>query len=404
MLLTLAWRNVWRNRRRSLILLAAIALGLWGGLFATGIMVGFMETFVNSAIDRDLGHLQLHTPAFAENRLLADDIPSADSLAHAIRALSDVRGVSPRMLVNAMASSAVSAHMVGLVGVDPAEERKVSSVPASVQEGSYLEEGRMFAVIGETLAKKLGLRLRSKIVLSFQGIDGSIVYGGFRVAGIYRTESSVFDGATVFVRREELARLVGMESAAHELAVRLETATAVERTVDTLRALYPTLETKGWKELAPELRITAESTGVTMFVFLGIILLALLFGITNTMLMSVLDRVREFGVLMAVGMRRRRLFGLILVETVLLAVTGAIGGMLLGGATVRFFAERGINLSWFAEGLAFYGMPVILRPILPPMVYLWLILMVVGTAILGAVYPAMKSVRLRPASAIRSYG
>ena len=411
MLIALAWKNVWRNKRRSLIVLAAIALGLWGGLFATGLMLGFGETYVSSAIDRDISHCQIHTPAFKEDELLADVIPGADALVAAIRRLSPVREVSPRMIVGAMASSAASSNMVRLYGVDPAAERNVTSIQKQIKEGVYLDgAGRMSVVVGETLAKKLALRLRSKLVLSMQGIDGSIVYGGFRVSGIFRTESTVFDGATIFVRREDLGGLVGTGLCAHEIAIRLSESGAVEEAVDSMRALARALApasglaVEGWKELAPELRITAESTGVTMQIFVGVILFALLFGITNTMLMSVLDRVREFGVLMAVGMRRRRLFGLIVTETILLALTGAAAGILLGGSTVWLLSLNGIDLSWFSDGLAYYGLPVILYPVLPLSVYPGVVGMVIATAVLAATYPAIKAIRLKPARAIRTYG
>ena len=341
-MLALAWKNIWRSKRRSLVILSAIALGLWGGLFAAGLMIGFGETYVNSAIDRDLTHLQIHTVAFKEDKLLADILPSADSMASVIRSLPAVEEASPRMIVQAMASSAVSSNMVRLFGIEPGRERRATTIAERVESGVYLDSAeRMSALVGSTLAKKLSLKLRSKVVMSFQGMDGSIVYGGFRVAGVYRTESSVFDGSTVFARREDLAALVGSGSIAHEIAVRLTVSDAVDRTVDTLRLLYPGLQVEGWKELAPELRITAESMQYTMNIFLGVILCALLFGIVNTMLMSVLDRVREFGVLMAVGMRRRRLFGLIIVETILLAVTGAVVGMICGSLTVWYFVQAG---------------------------------------------------------------
>jgi ABC-type antimicrobial peptide transport system permease subunit len=174
--------------------------------------------------------------------------------------------------------------------------------------------------------------------------------------------------------------------------------------VDTLRTLYPGLLVEGWKDLAPELRLTAESTQLMMSIFLGVTLFALLFGITNTMLMSVLDRVREFGVLMAVGMHRIRLFRLIIMETTLLSVTGALTGMLLGGVTVALLGRGGIDLAWFSQGLAYFGLPVMLYPVLPAYVYPELMGMVLVTAVVAAVYPALKAVRLKPAAAIRSYG
>ena len=163
-----------------------------------------------------------------------------------------------------------------------------------------------------------------------------------------------------------------------------------------------TVET--WKKLAPELDMTYEFLIIEMQIFLGIILAALLFGITNTMLMSVLDRVREFGMLMAVGMKRMRVFFLIMIETVILSLFGGIIGMVLGTFTIWYFADKGIDLSLFSEGLAAYGMPTVLYPILPFYFYGVLTTMIIITGILAAVYPSIKTIKLRPANAIRTYG
>jgi putative ABC transport system permease protein len=404
MLLALAWKNVWRNTRRSAIMMTAIALGLWGGLFAIGIFTGMYDAMVNTAIDRTLGHAQVHARGFLVERDIARAIPEAGALASALRTIPGIAAVSPRTVIEGMGSSPSSALGVRILGVDPAAERAVTAVARRMKEGSFFEgSGRIPAVIGRKLAVKLDVRLRSKIVLSFQRPDGSLVYGAFRVAGIFDTESSVFDGQTVFVRRPDLDALAGVPLV-HEIAVRLERADSLAAAVSGMRAVAPGLEVLGWKELAPELKLTAESTDLTAGILLGIILLALLFGITNTMLMSVLDRVREFGVLMAVGMRRRKLFSMIVLETLFLAISGSVAGTGLGIATIAVFARRGIDLAWFSDGLSLYGISSMLYPVLHGSTYPLLGCMVVLASCIAALYPAMKAIRLHPASAISTFG
>jgi ABC-type lipoprotein release transport system permease subunit len=398
-LIILAWKNVWRNRRRSLIMLSAIAVGLWGGLVAVGIFTGMYDTMISAAIDRNLTHLQLHAPGVREERRIDQTLPAPDALVNALRSLPHVAAVSARTLIDGMASSPASNRGVTVVGIEPASERAATALARRLTEGTFFNgTDRAPVVIGRTLAEKLGLRLRSKMVLAFQRPDGVLVSGAFRVAGIFDTESSAFDGFTVLVRRADLTTIVGA-ALTHEIAVRLDRSDSLAAFSRTLAASFPGVRVDTWRELAPELNL-AESSDVTMGIFLGIILLGLVFGITNTMLMSVLDRVREFGVLMAVGMKRRRIFAMIVFETLLLSVLGAMAGTLFGALTVSWLGRTGINLGWFSSGLSLWGISSMLYPIVHPVIYPSLGAMVVAASMAAALYPAVKAVRLNPVAAI----
>ena len=404
MLIGIAWRNIWRNKKRSIVMLTAIALGLCGGLFATGIMVGMAESMVNTAIDRYIGHFEIHSKTFKANPLINDFIADGDSIAASLRNVQGVVGVSARTVIEGMASSPASNSGVQIVGVMPGEESSVTTDAKRVVDGSYLDNvGRFPVFLGKTLAEKLDVRVHSKLVLSFAGLDGSIVYGSFRVVGIFETESTVFDRSTLFVRRNDLAGLLGGHPLVHEIAVRLANADLVPQMLVAEKAAYPALAVDGWKDLAPELKLTAEMTDVSMLFFLAIILLGLLFGITNTMLMSVLDRVREFGVLMAIGMKRKRVFWLIILETVFLSLTGAVIGVIVGAIIIDITNRTGINLSVVGAGLSSYGISSMLYPYIPLQMYGELGILVVVTALCAAIYPGMKATKLNPATSIRTY-
>ncbi|MEW6511261.1 MAG: FtsX-like permease family protein [Bacteroidota bacterium] len=404
MLAAIAWKNVWRSKRRSGIMIAAIAAGLWGGVFAVGMFTGMYDAMVAAAIDRNLTHVQVHAPGFREERLIGLAIPNPDSVVAAIRSNRGVETVSPRTVIEAIAASPTSTQGVSLFGVDPGSERAATSVSRRMVAGSFFEGGeRTPVVIGRKLAEKLGVKLRAKLVLSFQRPDGTIVYGAFRIAGLFDTEATTFDGRTVFVRRADLDPLVG-ELLIHEIAVRIASNDSLEAVAGALSSRFPALRVETWKDLAPELKITAESADITMGIFLGVILLALLFGITNTMLMSVLERTREFGVLIAIGMKRTRVFGMILTETLFLSLTGAVVGVACGSATVLWFGTRGIDLSFFAGGLSLYGISSFLYPVVHPVMYPTVAIMVVVAACASAVYPGVRAVRLRPATAIATFG
>lgn len=404
MLAAIAWKNVWRNKRRSAIMITAIALGLWGGLFAVGIFTGMYDAMVNSAIDRDITHIQLHAKGFRDERAIAMFIPGADSIAATLQHVPGVYSVSTRTIIDGMGSSPTSSQGVKIVGIDPPAERNSTAIARRLVQGKFFEGSeRSPILIGRKLAERLDLKLRGKIVLSFQRPDGAIVYGAFRITGIFDTESTTFDGGTVFLRRPDLDGLTG-EALIHEIAIRLITNDSLSGAAAKASALYPNLHVETWKEIAPELKLTAESSDVSMTIFLGIILLALLFGITNTMLMSVLDRVREFGVLMAVGMKRRKIFTMIFLETLFLSITGSAAGVALGAGTVAWFNRTGIYLGLFSDGLSLYGISSMLYPIVHSPIYPSLGMMVVFAACISAIYPALKAIRLNPASAIATFG
>ena len=404
MLLTLAWRNIWRNKKRSIIIISAIAIGLCCGLFASSTMFGMWDSIINTTIDRDLGHFQFHSKEFEDEKLVTDTIPNFEYVLSEVKKSPNVIGVSSRIILEGMASSAASSNGVRIVGINPNEEKNVTSIFKQIIKGNYFNETwKNQIVIGEKLADNLGLREKSKIVLSFQGIDGSIVYGAFRVAGIFKTESTVFNKSNVFIKENDLLNLIESEKISNEIVARLSSVQQVDSVFIPLKKQFVNLSVKDWSELAPELKVFYEIIITQTNVFVGIILFALLFGITNTMLMSVLERVREFGVLMAVGMKRSRVFFMIILETISLSFIGGIVGIFLALAIIEYLGNVGINLSAFTEGLAMYSMGAILYPSLPMSFYPPIALMIFITAIFGALYPAIKAIKLKPATAIRTY-
>jgi ABC-type lipoprotein release transport system permease subunit len=403
-MLILAWKNIWRNRRRSLVILASTALGLAAGLVAVGMMTGMYDAMISSAINRGLGDLQVHASAWKAEESIECFLPAPDSLLRAIRADPGVRSCAGHTRIEAMISSPTTSSGVQIIGIDPEEESRVTAIGTSLREGTYLDRQNV-VVIGEKLAGKLKLKLRSRVVLSFAGLDGAILYGAFRVSGIYRTDASTFDAVNVFVRQQDLSPLLGAAAPIHEIIVRTRANTDPLQVRSRLQSAMPggvVIET--WKDISPELKLTVESSDLVNIILLAIILFALLFGLTNTLLMSVLDRIRDFGVLLAVGMFRRRLFAMILLESVLLSLTGGVIGVVVGWGVTDFFHARGIDLSAVSAGLSAYGIPTMLYPFIRPSVYGLLAGMVLATSMLAALYPAVKAVRLKPVQAIRTIG
>ena len=202
MLFHIAYRNVLRNWKRSIIIILAIASGLWGGIVASGVFFAMTDESVKSAINSRLSHVQIHHPRFLESRGMHDAMSDPDRLLETVRANPLVRAATARVVLEGMASTAETAVGVNVFGINPTAERSVTSIAGLLTMGSYFDDGRSHrAVIGEELAAKLGAGLRSKIVLGTQDGDGNIVAASVRLVGIFRTESTGFDETSVFVLR-----------------------------------------------------------------------------------------------------------------------------------------------------------------------------------------------------------
>lgn len=402
MMVILAWKNIWRNKKRSLIILAATAVGLAAGIFSVGLMTGMYDSMVDSTINRGLGNLQIHTTSYKRDQLIRQYLPDMDSLMQKLNNHPDIRSYATHTLIEGMASSAAIASGALIIAVDPALEQNVTALSKSLVAGTYLDAPNSI-VIGKKLAEKLKVKLRSRIVLSFAGMDGTIIYAAFRVSGIFRTDASVFDGVNVFIRQSDLLPLLGEFVPVHEIVIRTRNPLLLEETRYDVQSSVPdSVIVETWRELSPEMKLTADITDITNLVFLSLILFALLFGLTNTLLMSVLDRVRDFGVLLAVGMYRRRLFSMIVLESLFLSFTGGAAGVLVGWAGVQYFNIHGIDLSVVSDGLSAYGIPSMLYPYIRTTVYWSLGAMMIATSIFAALYPAVKAIRLKPVEAIRT--
>jgi ABC-type lipoprotein release transport system permease subunit len=405
MITSISWKNVWRSRRRSFVIIIATTFGLWGGVYSNALFWGMSEAMVNTAIDSKLGHIQIHNDGYIDNAQIVNYIPEGGEVLHHLQAAnSKLKAISGRTIAGGMASSPTSAFGVNIIGIDPSQEGQITDINASIVEGDYFGEGsRNAAIIGRKLAERLKLKLHNKIVVSFQGLDSNITYAACRIVGIYKTSSSQFDQSHVFMRHEDLWSLIGRDHIYHEIVMRTDKAEDLDSAYTVVAAAYPDLDVQTWKMLAPELALYTEMMGQYTIFFIAVILLALLFGITNTMFMAVLERIREIGVLLAIGMKRSRIFFMIVLETVFLTTIGGIIGSILAAVSISITEHTGIDLSIVGEGLNDAGMGTMLYPYLPSSSYIELFIMLVIAAVLAAIFPAWKAINTEPATAIRTY-
>jgi putative ABC transport system permease protein len=401
MLFKIAWRNIWRNRTRSLVVIAAVAVGLFAGMFMMAFFQGAVKQEVDSTVEAQLSHIQFHNPAFIDDKDANYTIPNGQAIISVLKKDKNVKAVSGRVITTGMVSSSSTAAGVGIHGIVPADEKAISSISQDIVEGAYFTGTKQNdIVIGKKLAEKLGAKLHNKIVLTFQSKSGDLTAGSFRIAGIFRSRNSTFDETTVFTRFDDLAAILGTGDRMHEIAVLLKDDQKVEQVAKIYKKAYPALLVQTWKELSPQMALLTGIMDQMMYIIIGIILLALMFGIINTMLMAVLERQREFGMLMAIGMNKPRVFFMVLLESVMLTCAGIPAGMLFTIVTVGYLSRHGIDLSSISQALSQFGFSNIIYPDLQQSMFVPVTLMTALTAVLSAIYPALKALRFKPAEAI----
>lgn len=390
---------------RSIIMIVAIALGLFAGVFTMAFMQGVVDARIESATKSELAHLQIHAPHFLDNNETSIYIQNSLELVDKIEKTEGVVAASKRLVTEPFIMAAHGTGGGKLIGVWPEKEKNVTDISEHVIEGTYLEKsGRMPPIlIGEKLAKKLQLKIGSKINVQMVDLNGDLSSKGFRVGGIYKTSNTTFDETQLFVHYEDLQSQLGTENnAAHEIAIIVKNGNEAALVKPAIQKIAANLDVQTWKELSPEMSLLTDSMDQYMYIFILIILLALCFGIINTMLMSVLDRVKEIGMLMAIGMNKRKIFIMIILESVMLTFTGGVLGIIIGSGVTKIFETKPIDVSMFADGLEKYGLATQIYTSLRLETIVTITILVIVTGILSAIYPARKALKLNPAEATRT--
>ncbi|MFB6318563.1 ABC transporter permease [Saccharicrinis sp. FJH54] len=472
MIWSIAWKNVWRSKRRSLVVIIAVTIGTIAGVFTAGLMKGWVDQRIKSAIFTEVSHLQIHNKNYLINEELKYTVPHPDKLIQFLQNSPEVKAYSNRLKIMAMASTSLGNTGLKLQGVHLRDEEAVSDIYQKIQPdgGTFLQpDQKNRVVISDKTAEQLRIktytvtdevldslnklevppsaisiletikgtryntkklfqskleeilskkdqnkfgrvitetsrhyRLRTKIVFTFTGEDGQMVYQAFRVCGIYKTTNTMFDQMNAYVRYDDLLDLAGFNSNVfHETAVILNNGNDLKQFKNALTDKFSDLSILDWKELAPDAGMLSQYMNFYYYIIMGFILFALAFGIINTMLMAILERLKELGMLLAIGMNKRKVFSMIMLETIFLTLVGAIAGMILGAVVIYITGRTGINLSSVGEGMEAMGWAAVIYPGIEWHFFFGITLMVILTAILSSVMPARKALKLKPADALR---
>jgi ABC-type lipoprotein release transport system permease subunit len=356
---------------------------------------------VDTAIRTEVGHLQLHARGFDENpRLRLRLAEGGRAEVEALRSLAGVSAWAPRVRSEGLVFSPRANVGVAVVGVDPAREADVSVLAESVVAGAYLDGARRM-LVGEALARRLHVGVGDKVVVSVQQLGGDLTGEAYRIGGVFRTASLEFDRGTVFLRLADSQHLFGLDDAISELVVVARDRRRVGELQAALRArLGDDVEVRTWEELRPLLVQMIEVFDATAWYVYAAIFVAMVFGIANVLLMSVYERIREIGILMAIGMRGRRLVAMILLESTLLTLLGLALGYGIAVAAVAALRD-GIDLSRWAAGLTSMGVGTVIVPVIRSQDVAIPIAVALVTALVASLWPSLRATRLRPAEAVR---
>lgn len=403
MLFQMAWRNIWRNRVRSMIIIASVSLGLLAGVFVMGLYDGIMKSRLQILINTEVSHIQIHHPKFRSDYEAIWVLSQPDKFKREIMAFDGVAAVAIRTISTGMVTTSTGSSGVQINGVDPENENKVSRLSSKLIEGNGFDvEKKNQLLVGKKLADKMKMKLGSKLVLTFTDKENSIVSAAFRVAGIYRSDNSPFDERNIYVTVNDLNRLLNIENACHEIAVLLSDDISVDLVKSKLQSTYPDLQIETWKELSPETKLMIDASGSYSIIFIVIIMLALMFGIINTMLMAILERTREIGMLVALGMNKVKLFLLVLWETILLTLAGVPFGLVLSWLVIYYYNKHGIDISSISgAAMSGFGFSSLIYPEFPWTKLLTVLYIINSTALLASLFPSYKALRLEPVEAMR---
>ncbi len=401
--LTLSWRNLWRNHRRTSIMLGAIAVGVWAMIFMTALMRGMVDDMLNQGIRNLPGHIQVQHPAFLDDPSVVNSIAEPDA---EFRARLDQIGAAnwvTRIKVPAVIASERETRGINLIGIEPSAEADISGLPALIDAGRFLEsEQDQGIIVGARLAERLETRLGKRVVIMSQDPDNNIRERGFRIVGIYRAKLPELEDFNVYAARDTLQKLLHIEGRVSQLILVGEDYRHIEPLYQRLRHNLPaTLEARAWYQIDSYLAAMFKMMDGFVLVWIIIIFLALSFGLVNTLVMAVFERVREIGLIQALGMRPGLIVYQILLESLLLLLIGLGLGNGLALLTI-IPLQSGLDISAVAEGMAMMGAGSVLYPKLlaADMLLANAVVIVLGT--ITSILPAWRAARLDPVRALNT--
>lgn len=405
MYLIFAWRNLWRNRRRTIITAASIFFGVVFATFMSSMQKGTYDGNIRSIVQFYTGYAQLQHPEYWEEKTLDHTLRYDDSLISSLEQDERITHVTERLEYFALASQEDITKVASIVGIDPEKEKQVTKIKSYLKKGNYLEQGDNGVLIGKMLAENLDLKLGDTLTLTGQGYRMVTAAGLFPVTGIVDFPSEDLSKRMVYMdinRCQEFLSAPGMLTSIVLMLDGQEALTPVEK--DWSEKLNDDVyEVKTWKEMQPEMVQQIELDRASGVIFMVILYLIITFGILGTVMMMIAERRRELGVMMAVGMKRIRLFGVLALEMISIGLLGALTGIVLSIPVVAYYVRNPIELTGkAAEAIAEYGWEPYMYVAMEPQIFINQALIVFCITVVIALYPLITLFRMKEINALRA--
>jgi len=405
LLIKLAWRNVWRNKRRSILTLAAVTFAVFMAIGMRGIQLGTYALNIKSAVELFSGYLQVQAKGYIDTPKLSLCFKEDDNLSEVLNNTKGIDGYSKRVYADGLISFKENSRGVATFGIEPQKEKKVTTFVENIDEGKFFStDSSKEIVVGTQLLKNLGVKIGDEIVILAQGYDGSLGNQKYKIAGTVRLGVQEFNSTVVFMGLKTAQSLLAMGNNINMIAIKA-------KNINNLGEIENKLSTKitdnnltvlPWNKVNPELQQAIQLDNVSGILFLGILIVIVAFGILNTVLMSVTERFREFGVILSIGMPQRKLTYVVYLETIFLAIIGLVFGNILGYFINYFLILHPIVFGGEIKKLyeLYHFLPE-LRSSLQVSIFTNVSLSIIGISILSCLYPAYKVYKLEPLKGIR---
>jgi len=405
----MAWRNIWRNKRRTLLTIGAITFAGLLLVFMLSFQFGSYETMINASVTIHTGHLQIQARAYHQKQNIRFVISNPEKIAAVVEKIRQVAAFTYRGLNFSLISSQNRTYGALVTGIDPGREAKVSRLKSLVRQGTFLTAGDTDqALIGRLLAKNLRVGIGDELTVIGQGRDGSIAATVLKIKGIFNSGIDDFDRAAIQIPLKTFQEVYAMNGTIHEVVIMANSLSDVDAIKKTLHTELAALTTENdlaildWNELMPGLRQSIEMDLISGLIFYLLLLVVVAFSILNTFLMAIFERTREFGVLMAIGTSPGRLTKVLLIESMTMTGIGIAGGIIIGCLLTLYFQVQGVDISGASELLSQFGITGRIYPRLSWISAISGPLAVLFITFLAALYPALKVRRLQPVEAMRA--
>jgi ABC-type lipoprotein release transport system permease subunit len=401
----LAWRYLWRNHRRTIIMVSAIAVGVWAMIFMTALSRGMVDQMIEDGVSALPGHVQVHNARFLDDPSVANLIPISDAELSRTFGSMDFKAWASRVRVPAVIASEYESRGVTLLGIDPGAERAFAYLSYDEVEGRFLESvDDNGIVIGRKLADKLETRVGKRVVLMSQDPDNEIADRGFRVVGIFEANVPGFEDGNVFIGKQAAQKMLRIGETTTEIVFLGDSYRDVEPTYNKVVShVDSSLDVSRWSEVATYLGSMLKVMDGFVMIWMIVIFLALSFGLINTLVMAVFERVREIGLMLALGMKPSNILGQIIIESMLLLSVGLVIGNVLAVATIQPL-RGGIDISAVADGMEMMGAASVLYPRLYLSDMILANVIVLSLGFLASLSPAWRASRYEPVEAITKVG